>query len=123
MIGRIPRRVGFTPFRGSRALRDGSLSLRFVADPAAHGVRVAFSTPKRIGSAVTRNRLRRQLRELVRARANRLPSGWYLLGVERDTVDSSWGQLSLTVDRLLERSAKVVKTPKNLNDYGPSENT
>lgn len=103
MIGRIPRRVGFTPFRKGRVVRDECFSLRFVADAAAGGVRVAFSTPKRIGSAVVRNRLRRQVRELMRARAKRLPSGWYLIGVERLAVDNDWGQLGIALDQLLNR--------------------
>ncbi|MFM7047495.1 MAG: ribonuclease P protein component [Actinomycetota bacterium] len=103
MIGRIPRRVGFTPFRKGRVVRDECFSLRFVTDGAAGGVRVAFSTPKRIGSAVVRNRLRRQVRELMRARADRLPSGWYLIGIEHPAVDNDWGQLGMALDHLLNR--------------------
>jgi len=77
---------------------------------------VAFSTPKRIGSAVVRNRLRRQVRELMRARAQRLPSGWYLIGVERPAVDNDWGQLGIVLDQLLNRivvSNDVVPNSKN----------
>ena len=101
MIGRIPRRVGFARFAGSRAIRDQGLSVRVVLDDAAGGVRVAFSTPKRIGMAVVRNRVRRQLRECMRARAERLPSGWYLLGVDQVPVDNTWGQLGTSLDRVL----------------------
>jgi ribonuclease P protein component len=109
VIGRIPRRVGFTPFRGSRIVREDALSLRFVADSAAGGVRVAFSTPKRIGSAVVRNRLRRQLRALLQERSARLPHGWYLVAVEPRAVDNDWGQLGTTLDRLL---ASAVAQPR-----------
>jgi len=101
VIGRIPRRAGFAPFRGSRIVREEALSLRFVADPTAGCVRVAFSTPKRIGSAVVRNRLRRQLRALLQERSLHLPHGWYLVAVEPPAVDNDWGQLGTTLDRLL----------------------
>lgn len=103
MIGRIPRRLGFERFRTVRAVRDGGLALRVVPDPAAGTVRVAFSTPRRIGSAVVRNRLRRQLREAFRARATLIPDGWYLVSVERP-VDDDWGSLGTTVDNLLARA-------------------
>jgi len=71
---------------------------------------VAFATPKRIGSAVVRNRVRRRLRELMRARANGLPAGWYLLSVEPAAVDSNWGQLGTTLDALLERAPQAGTT-------------
>jgi ribonuclease P protein component len=103
--------VGFAPFRGVRAVRDTALSLRVVHDPAAAGVRIAFSTPKRIGSAVTRNRLRRQLRELMRIRSSQLTSGWYLLAVEPAAVDKTWGQLGTTLDELLLRASTNRKSP------------
>lgn len=117
MIGRIPRRVGFAPFRASRVVRESSLSLRLVTDPAAGGVRVAFSTPKRIGSAVERNRIRRRLRELMRARAERLPHGWYLLQADVGSVDNDWGQLGTTLDRALERALRVSTKPADANNH------
>ncbi|MFM8417189.1 MAG: hypothetical protein ACKOAT_06885, partial [Actinomycetota bacterium] len=49
----------------------------------------------------------RQLRELMRARANGLPAGWYLLSVEPAAVDSNWGQLGRTLDTLLERALQA----------------
>jgi ribonuclease P protein component len=95
------------------------MSLRVAYDPAAAGVRVAFSTPKRIGPAVTRNRLRRQLRELMRVRSARLTSGWYLLAVEPEAVDKSWGQLGTTLDRLLDHVQNHAKSSVPHNDTQP----
>jgi len=87
--------------------------LRVALDPAAGGVRLAFSTPKRIGSAVVRNRARRQARELMRARSQQLPAGWYLLGIERAAVDKHWGQLGMMLDRVIDRALKQQTNASN----------
>ena len=121
VIGRIPRRSGFSPFQRSRVVRDESLSLRIALDSAAGGVRVAFSTPRRIGSAVVRNRLRRQVRELIRARAARLPSGWYLIGVERGAVDKTWGQLGHALDQLLNQAQSLTAEHQKPNVHAQLE--
>jgi ribonuclease P protein component len=119
VIGRIPRRLGFERFRTVRAVRDGGLALRAVPDPAAGAVRVACSTPRRIGSAVVRNRLRRQLREAFRARAASIPDGWYLVSVERP-VDDDWGSLGTTVDHLLARTVPA-RSRADMAATSPSE--
>ncbi|MEY3616141.1 MAG: Ribonuclease [Actinomycetota bacterium] len=77
------------------------LAVRLVPDAEVQQVHVAFATPRRLGSAVTRNRLRRQLRELMRARAAHLPTGWYLLSVHDRPVDITWGQLGQMLDTAL----------------------
>lgn len=93
------------------------MSVRAVPDSAAGAVRVAFSTPKRIGSAVERNRVRRRLRELMRARAERLPHGWYLLQADVGSVDNDWGQLGTTLDRALERALSVSPSSANTTPH------
>ena len=82
---------------------------------------MAFSTPKRIGSAVVRNRLRRQVRELMRARTDRLPSGWYLIGIERLAVDNDWGQLGMALDHLLNRVLNGPESSGNPTTYNTVE--
>ncbi|MGA1138599.1 MAG: ribonuclease P protein component [Ilumatobacteraceae bacterium] len=112
MISRISRRAGFARFSGSRATRHQGLSVRVVRDEAANGVHVAFSTPKRIGTAVVRNRVRRQLREVMRTHAPHLPSGWYLIGVDHLPVDNGWGQLNATLQTLLPSSRGEGSDPR-----------
>jgi ribonuclease P protein component len=99
-------------------MRHGALTLRVSLDSAAGGVRAAFSTPKRIGTAVQRNQLRRRLRALLRSRADRLPHGWYLIGADAAAVDKNWGQLQSTVDELL---ASLLHSTKPLEN--PNKNT
>ena len=115
MISRIPRRLGFARFQGVRPIREGILTVRMVPDSSAVGVHVAFATPKRIGPAVVRNRVRRQVRALMRAQAATLPRGWYLIGIEAPPVDKSWGQLSGLLATALPRAVQRAKhqTPMN----------
>ncbi len=109
MISRIPRRLGFARFHGVRPIREGILTVRMVPDSSAVGVHVAFATPKRIGPAVVRNRVRRQVRALMRAQAATLPRGWYLIGIEAPPVDKSWGQLSGLLATALPRAVQRAK--------------
>ena len=49
----------------------------------------------------------------MRARADRLPSGWYLIGIERPAVDNDWGQLGMALDHLLSR---VLNAPRSFGN-------
>jgi ribonuclease P protein component len=62
--------------RGRRAGRDGLVvHLQNAEDPAREGSRAGFVVPKAVGSAVTRNAVRRRLRHLVRDELPRLAPG------------------------------------------------
>ena len=111
MISRITKRAGFARFRGVRTLRHGALTLRAVPDPTASAVHLAIATPKRSGSAVSRNRVRRQVRAAMRARADRVPTGWYLVSLQGAAVDTDWGQLGISLDSLLEDVRRQASTP------------
>jgi ribonuclease P protein component len=67
--------------RTSRRARRGPVWVRWVPDtpPAAAAPRVAFAVGRRVGSAVSRNLLRRRLRAVLREMD--LPAGGYLVGV------------------------------------------
>jgi ribonuclease P protein component len=67
--------------------------------------RVGLSTPRTLGGAVQRNRVRRRLRELVRARLERIGPGWDLLLIARPAAASaSHAELGAALDALLGRS-------------------
>ena len=76
-----------------RALRNG-----------LERTRIGFSTGRRLGKAVARNRVRRRLRAIFRALAPGLEPGWDILVVARPaSVDASYADLTLAVERLLRR--------------------
>jgi ribonuclease P protein component len=64
-----------------------------------------MSTPRTLGGAVQRNRVRRRLRELVRARMGRIGPGWDLLIIARPTAgEATHAELGDALDALLART-------------------
>jgi ribonuclease P protein component len=64
--------------------------------------RFGFSTGRRLGGAVTRNRVRRRLREAVRALSPRISPGWDVLIVARpSSATASFASLADGLERVL----------------------
>ena len=73
-------------------------------DPSCAMPQVAFAIGRPVGTAVTRNRIRRRLRELLRRTP--MAPGLYLFGVTRDTTaEPSFLELSRAIERLAPRLA------------------
>ncbi len=79
-------------------MRSGPISVRFVADDAADPPRVAFAIPRKVGTAVTRNRVRRRLRAVLRSHA--LDPGLYLVRVSPGAGQLTSAQLRAHVERV-----------------------
>ena len=76
--------------------RGRSVSTRFLVlywfprEDAGEEPRLGLAVPKRVGSAVARNRVKRRLRELWRARLDAIPTGCdYVLVVRPGVVEAS----------------------------------
>ena len=54
-----------------------------VSDPSLEGPQVAFAIGRTAGTAVKRNRVRRQLREVLRHATPTMRPGLYLIGLTR----------------------------------------
>jgi ribonuclease P protein component len=68
--------------------------------------RAGFVTPKHIGTAVVRNRVRRRLRDIVRTAQPRLGAGLWLVVVARPyAANASYDQLRDEWLRLAERAS------------------
>jgi len=66
--------------------------------------RLGLSTPRTLGGAVERNRVRRRLRELVRERIGRIGPGWDLLLIARPASrQATYAELGAALDELLGR--------------------
>lgn len=71
------------------------------ADGSGAGVEVAFAVPRRVGTAVTRNRIRRRLRAAMVELGPEVPRGSYLIGADRGAADISFPALVATLRNLL----------------------
>jgi ribonuclease P protein component len=106
----LRRSADFTAtLRASRAVRAGGMMVLHAAapDPAAAdaGTRVGFVVPRAVGPAVTRNRVRRRLRHLVRDRLDRIPAGTRMVvRVLPPAAGATSAQLAAALDRALDRA-------------------
>lgn len=72
--------------------RNGPLVVSFAAVPGTEPPVLAFSISKKVGNAVTRNRLRRRLKEVVRLHVE-LQSGVYLIRAMPEAAQLTYWQL------------------------------
>jgi len=104
LIGRIRERREFeTLSRHGRRASTSTLWCRYVDDATAVPPRVAFAVGRSVGSAVTRNRLRRRLRHVLAdaARRSSLGHGLLLVGARPAAVERSFDELRHEVHELL----------------------
>lgn len=73
------------------------------ADASLPVPQVGYALGRSYGSAVRRNRLRRQLRELVKTRESAMVPGVYVFGASPRAAGYSFEDLGKHVDRLLAK--------------------
>jgi ribonuclease P protein component len=67
--------------------------------------RIGLATPASLGGAVERNRVRRRMRALVRARHEEMGAGWDLLMIMKpDARNATYGELGDALDAALARA-------------------
>ncbi len=113
-VGRITSRVAFAELQRARTRGAcGPIRVAFVpVDNGLPGVfpQVGYAIGRRCGSAVTRNRLRRRAREVVRAEAATLPKGAYLVRLDPGVAVLDPAQFRVDVARALRRAGQAAVT-------------
>jgi len=70
-------------------------------EPEPIGPRVGITTPRALGKAVTRNRIKRRIREAVRSQIGRLDSEWSIvINPRRKALEAPLAELQREMDRL-----------------------
>ena len=70
------------------------------------GMKVGFTCPRALGGAVVRNRIKRRVREAVRARLERRGAGWEIVINPRLRAGMApFSQLEREVEKLFQRCA------------------
>ena len=83
----------------------------YVAPNELDRARVGITVSSRVGNAVVRNRVRRRLREALRARLERLASGHDIVVVARPaSAEATWSELSSALDAALLRAGATDAT-------------
>jgi ribonuclease P protein component len=95
---RVRDRAAFAAFRTGRRGHAGPVRVTWVPGDGAEAPAVAFAVGRRVGSAVARNRVRRQLRAVVAELAPDLAPGTYLVAY-RGTADRAFATLRDDVRR------------------------
>lgn len=81
----------------------GPVRMTWVSAPELDTARISFAISRSFGTAVERNRIRRQLREIFRdeERSGQLPHGLYLFSVNPTAKSTEFQQLRTHVRSLL----------------------
>jgi ribonuclease P protein component len=103
LIWRVRGQSSFRALARGRRRRVGILEVRSaVIGPNVEPPRVAFSVGRSVGDAVTRNRVRRQLRAAVREhRRNLAPGTAYLVRATPGAADARYSELSNALREIL----------------------
>jgi ribonuclease P protein component len=89
---RVRDRATFAALRDGRRGHAGPVRVTWVPGPVGDPPRVAFAVGRRVGPAVARNRIRRQLRAVANDLAPRVAPGAYLVAY-RGARDASFADL------------------------------
>jgi ribonuclease P protein component len=98
-------------------VRSEYLSLRHLASDDEKTSRLAFAITRKVGTAVTRNRIRRRIRGALQeldARGRPLPHGDSLIIVSPKCVNLDYQELVEDMDELLGKLEKSTKNHRKL---------
>jgi ribonuclease P protein component len=111
-VGRIVERRVFARLRseGTRR-RVGPLSIVRLPEETGQAS-VAYALPRRLGSAVERNRVRRRLRAILRNDVEFLAPGWYLISLSPPGAEASYAELRGWVLTALHRLGTTERPPR-----------
>ena len=91
-------------YRRGKSVGSHLMALAWSRAPGG-SLKIGFSVSKKIGNAVTRNRVRRRMREAVRMRIPYLHHGYYLIFIARHAVaEADFHAIDASVDKLLRRA-------------------
>jgi ribonuclease P protein component len=118
-LGPIRSRQTFEDLRRSRAKgRSGPLSVAFVPQSTWSRCEVAYAINRKLGNAVTRNRLRRRLRSILSGHTSSLPAGAYLIRTGTGAPMLAFDELKVAMSQALEQALRRADGPTRVTVAG-----
>lgn len=114
---RLPSRLRLKESRDFARIKAGGRSqsgryfvLAMLRDDTVPEFHFGLVTSKRLGNAVTRNRLRRQMREIIRAHRAEIAPGWIFVTIARwRAAEADYHELEQDWVRLAKRQGLLLK--------------
>ncbi|WP_025027513.1 ribonuclease P protein component [Caldalkalibacillus mannanilyticus] len=102
-------------FKRGSSIANRQLVLYYMPNPDTPEFRLGISVSKKIGHAVIRNKIKRLLKEAVRAEKDRIPKGYdFILIVRKPAADLGLEELQSSVIHLLKK-ARLYKKVRHIH--------
>jgi ribonuclease P protein component len=103
---RLKLKSDFEKLKSGKVLKSGPFLLR--CRPNDRAKLFAVNTPRRIGNAVLRNRIKRVIVEWLRLNLAEIPPGYFLISVQAHPPKGWEASLNLTLGALIRKAANEI---------------
>ena len=109
-INRLKKRYQFNYVYKSGEHFSGEHMILYVVASKTKSIKVGLAVTKKVGKAVIRNRVRRQLREIIKKQVPTLKQSYNIIVVARDNITSA------SFDVLSNEFSKLIKKANLINE-------
>jgi ribonuclease P protein component len=109
-INRLKKRYQFNYVYKSGEHFSGEHMVLYLVSSKTKSIKVGLAVTKKVGKAVVRNRIRRQLREIIKKRVPSLKQNYNIIVVARDNITSA------SFETLTNEFSKLIKKANLINE-------
>ena len=104
---RLKKRAAFT-YVYKRGEKSASRHLLLLSAKSGEGLKIGLSVSKKVGNAVTRNRVKRLLREAILPLQSRIcPSVMYIIVAHPSAAGLSYAEMCAETEKIFSRAGKL----------------